>query len=211
MAGAIETLRPTVVIHAAALANIRQCEESRELAWATNVVGTTRLLEACTRAVSDVYFVYISTACVFGGERGSYVESDIPDPKNFYALTKLAGELIVSTHPRHAILRTNFVTRERWPYPRAFADRFGTYLFAEDVATAVADIVAAGLTGVAHVAGEERLSMYELARLTTPDVLPMTLSEYQGPPLTQDMTLDSIRWKKYRLSRGGSGADAERG
>lgn len=201
MSGFVETYRPTIVIHAAALTDIRQCEHARDLAWATNVAGTANLMNACARVERDVYFIYISTACVFDGERGGYVEDDIPCPKNFYGLTKLAGELIVSTHARHLIVRTNFVDREHWPYPKAFVDRFGTYLFAEDVATAVADLVDSGLTGVAHVAGDETLSMYSLARLTTPDVLPMTLSEYQGPPVTINMTLDSKRWKKYRLSR----------
>ena len=199
----IETCRPTTVIHAAAVADIRQCEQSRERAWATNVIGTANLVKACTEVVGDVHFVYISTACVFDGERGAYVESDIPGPKNFYALTKLAGELIVSsTCERHLIVRTNFVAREPWPHARAFVDRFGTYLFADDVAGAIAEVVHAGLTGVVHIAGDERLSMYSLARITTPDVLPMTLAEYQGPPLTRDMTLDSTRWKKYRLSHG---------
>ena len=201
MSGFVETHKPAVVIHAAALTDVRQCEESRDLAWETNVAGTANLMNACVRVVPDVYFVYISTACVFDGEQGPYVEHDIPYPKNFYALTKLAGELIVSTHERHLIVRTNFVVREPWRYPRAFVDRFGTYLFAEEVASAVADVVAAGLTGVVHIAGEERLSMYSVARVTTPEVLPMTLSQYQGPPVTRDMTLDSVRWKKYRLQR----------
>jgi dTDP-4-dehydrorhamnose reductase len=200
MAGYLASRQPTIVIHAAALANIRQCEESRPLAWATNVAGTANLLRACAQAVPDVYIVYVSTACVFDGERGAYIESDIPDPHNFYGLTKLAGELIVATHARHLIARTNFVAREPWPYPRAFVDRFGSYLYAEDVAGAIADMIDSGLTGVAHIAGDERLSMYALARLTTPDVLPTTLSDYEGPPLTRDMTLDSTRWKKYRLS-----------
>ena len=201
MSGFIERCRPAIVIHAAALANIRQCEQSRDLAWATNVAGTANLVTACARVVPDVYIIYISTACVFDGERGGYVEDDIPCPKNFYGLTKLAGELMVSMHAHHLIVRTNFVVRERWPYPHAFVDRFGTYLFAEDVARAVADLVESGLTGVVHVAGDETLSMYSLAQLTTPDVLPMTLSDYQGPPLTRNMTLDSTRWKKYCLSR----------
>jgi len=27
----------------------------------------------------------------------------------------------------------------------------------------------------------------------------MTIDEYQGPPLTMDMSLDTERWKKYIL------------
>lgn len=202
---------PSVVLHAGALTDVRRCERSRELAWATNVIGTANLLEACRRGSPDVYFVYVSTACVFDGERGAYVEDDIPYPKNFYALTKLAAELIVSRHQPHLIVRTNFTPREPWPYPRAFVDRFGTYLFADGVADALAEVVQARLTGVVHIAGEQKLSMYDLARMTTPDVLPMTLADYQGPPVTRDMTLDSTRWRKYRLvpTRNGQESGAE--
>ncbi len=41
--------------------------------------------------------------------------------------------------------------------------------------------------------------MYDLAKLTTPDVLPMVIGDYTGPHLTMDMTLDSIYWKKYKI------------
>ena len=43
--------------------------------------------------------------------------------------------------------------------------------------------------------------MYELAKLTTPDIKPMTLEEYSGPNLTIDMTLDTEIWKKYDIEK----------
>jgi hypothetical protein len=45
--------------------------------------------------------------------------------------------------------------RERWPYPKAFVDRFGTYLFADDLARAIKNVVEEGFTGILHVCGEE--------------------------------------------------------
>jgi hypothetical protein len=41
--------------------------------------------------------------------------------------------------------------------------------------------------------------MYDLAKITTPSIKPMVIDEYQGPPLTMDMSLDTERWKKYTL------------
>ena len=41
--------------------------------------------------------------------------------------------------------------------------------------------------------------MFELAKITTPDVKPMTIDDYEGPPLTMDMSLDTEHWKKYTL------------
>lgn len=197
----ISNCMPTVVIHTAALTLVRKCEENKELAWRTNVLGTKELIKACLLVNDECYFIYVSTACVFFGGRGMYTERDLPYPKNFYSLTKLLGEFVVQSynHIPWLIIRTNFVYKERWPYPKAFIDRFGTYLFAEAVAAGIKEVVEKNMRGVVHIVGDRKMSMYELAKITTPDIEPMTLAEYQGPPLTVDMSLDTIRWKKYQI------------
>lgn len=37
--------------------------------------------------------IHLSTDCVFSGRRGGYTEADVPDPPDFYGVSKLAGEL----------------------------------------------------------------------------------------------------------------------
>lgn len=199
----IKENRPDNIIHCAALTSIRQCEGNRELAWKVNVGGTENLVKACLKYKRNCGFIYISTACVFHGDEGWYSETDIPYPKNFYALTKLLGEFVVkySGLPNWLIVRTNFVARDKWPYPRAFTDRYGTYLFAEDVAHVIYSVVKRRIQGTVHICGEEKLSMFDLAKLTTPDIRPMTLTDYQGPPLTIDMSLRSIRIKPFKIGK----------
>ena len=42
--------------------------------------------------------------------------------------------------------------------------------------------------------------MYELAMLSgSKNVSKMTLDEYDGPPVTVDMSLSTKRWKKYKI------------
>jgi len=44
------------------------------------------------------------------------------------------------------------------------------------------------------------MSMYELALLAgSKNVGKMALNEYEGPPLTIDMSLSTERWKKYKI------------
>jgi dTDP-4-dehydrorhamnose reductase len=93
------------------------------------------------------------------------------------------------------------VAREKWSYSRAFIDRYGTYLFTDDVALAIKSYTLNRLTGIVHVCGEEVLSMYELAKIISPEVEPMTISDYNGPPLTINMTLRSIRIPPFKLRR----------
>lgn len=192
--------KPELVIHCAAWTDVRGCELDRIKAWESNVIATDNLADACQRYVSGCYFVYMSTACVFRGDQGDYVETDVPYPDNFYSLTKLLGEFVVRRLANLLIIRANFVSREKWRYERAFTDRFGTYLFADDLALAIKDVIERKLVGIVHIAGAEKLSMFELARITTPDVKPMTMEDIDLP-LPQDMSLRSIRIDPYRLRR----------
>jgi dTDP-4-dehydrorhamnose reductase len=195
--------RFSTVIHCAALTDVRQCEQDRELAWKVNVQGVENLVRACLEVGRDIYFVFISTACVFAGDRGDYSEEDVPFPKNFYSLTKLLGEFVVqhSGLKESLVIRTNFVARERWPHERAFVDRFGTYLFADDVARAIQTLLPKAMGGTVHVCGDTRMSMYDLALMTSPGIRPMTMDEYVGPPLTVDKSLRSVRVGPLKMRR----------
>jgi dTDP-4-dehydrorhamnose reductase len=188
-----------LVIHTAALTTIRGCEDNKSQAMEVNVQGTKNLVSELKNSNSSGKFVYVSTACVFSGNSGMYLENSIPYPKNFYSLTKLIGEHIVNQLDNSLIIRTNFVSQKKWPYPKAFTDRFGTYLFANQVALGIRDVVDENLCGIIHVVGDKKISMFELAKLTTPDVEPMTMKDYSGPPLTIDMSLDAKHWKKYQI------------
>jgi dTDP-4-dehydrorhamnose reductase len=188
------------VIHTAAITKIRKCEEDKQLAWNVNVEGTKNLIDEIIHLKLNINFVYVSTACVFDGHSGMYTEKSIPYPENFYALTKLLGEFEANRLPNTIIIRTNFVPRKPWPYEKAFTDRFGTYLFADQVAKGVQDVIKEKVTGIVHIVGDKKISIFELAKMTTPQIEPMTINDYSGPRLTMDMSLDTKIWKKYKIS-----------
>lgn len=196
----IERFRPDLLFHAAALTSVRECEGDPDLAWQINVGGTRNLVDSCLKYCPETYFVYISTACIFSGKEGDYNEQSIPDPKNYYSLTKLVGECVPRILNKWLVVRTNFVAKEPWPYPRAFTDRYGTYLFADDVAKAIREVTDSGITEVVHITGDRKMSIFTLARMVSPNVKPMRLDEYEGPPLTVDMSLTTVRWKKHQIS-----------
>lgn len=188
-----------IVIHTAAITSVRKCDEDKSLAWNTNVEGTRNLISAVKQSTYPIKFVFVSTACVFDGHSQMYKEKSIPNPENFYALTKLLSEQQVSTLKNSLIIRTNFVSRKKWAYSKAFTDRFGTYLFSDQVANGIHDVLENNLKGIVHIVGNKKISMFELAKKTTPDIKPMNISEYSGPKLTMDMSLDTEIWKKYNL------------
>jgi dTDP-4-dehydrorhamnose reductase len=203
----IEKNKPTTIIHLAALTDVKKCEENKGLAWKINVEGTTNLVGACEQIIPSCYFVLMSTPCVFSGEEGNYSENSIPYPRNFYGFTKAVQEIIVlRSKLKSLVIRGNFVPREKWPYPKAFIDRFGTYLFADQLARAIKEVIEAKLTGIVHIVGDKKISMFELAKRCpqSENIQPYTLQEYykETPTsckLTRDMSLISVRWKSYNI------------
>ena len=193
--------KPNILIHAAALVGIRECEQDKEKAWLTNVEGTQNVVDAVKKLDNNCYLIYMSTACVFAGENEKYyTEDDVPSPKNYYSITKLCGEIVARQHSNTCIIRTNFAPKQQWKYPKAFVDRFGTYLFSDDVAKGISEVANKKETGIIHIVGSKRMSMYELAILAgSKNISKMTLAEYEGPPLTADMSLSTKRWKKYKI------------
>lgn len=187
---------PDIIVHTAAIIDARKCETEWELARRVNVGGTYNICRAANEI--DAKVIHVSSTCVFDGEHAPFNEYSKPGPKNWYAMTKLMAEQVVQLVANESlIVRTNFVARKPWKYPKAFIDRFGTYLFADDVAYGICKY--ADKHGIIHVCGKDRMSMYDLAKLVSPDVEPMTLDEYHGPPVSRDMSLESVRVRPLKI------------
>lgn len=188
-----------LVIHCAAYTPARGAERFPMKAYDVNVRGT-RNLASYTSKEKACRFVLLST-CVFDGARGDYPEEEIPTPINEYQRTKVEAECTVQHLLKgYVIIRTNFIPRGRWPYLAAFSDRYANYLYVDQVAAAVLEIAKSDVTGVIHVSGSRKLSMYEAARLADRHVAKMTMASYSGPRLPIDMSLKSTRWRTYDLS-----------
>ncbi len=188
---AVKKYNPDIIIHCAAYTDVANAETEKKKCWEVNVMGTENMV----RAARGRRFVYISTSYVFDGRKGDYREDDTPNPINFYALTKLAGELIVRQYPRTLIIRTMFKKYGPWPYERAFIDQWTTAEFAPDIAP---DIVRAALMphllDVIHISGTKK-TIYELAKGVSPTVGKMSIQEVPTP-LPADVSLDNSLWEK---------------
>lgn len=102
----VSTVRPDVVVHAAAFTDVDGCELEPDRAWAVNALGTRHVAEACRLVGARV--VYLSTDYVFNGDLDRpYTEWDEPDPLSVYGRSKLAGERELS--PDDTVVRTSWV------------------------------------------------------------------------------------------------------
>ena len=99
----------THIINAAACSQVDFAEMNREVAYQANAIGPAVLASAAYAL--GIRFLHISTDYVFDGALGRpYREDDIPNPLNWYGMTKRAGELkVLELCPHACIVRTSWV------------------------------------------------------------------------------------------------------
>ncbi len=175
-----ETERPKVVVHAAAVTQVDECQLNQERCEAVNVKATAQLvLEAET--VSG-HFIYLSTDFVFDGENGPYREDDHLNPVSWYGFTKVQAESIVETAELPwTIVRTCLVygnvlqgTRsniiswvkqnlEQGKTIRVVNDQWRTPTYVGDLAKGILLVIQKKATGIYHLSGRDKRTPYEMA------------------------------------------------
>ena len=83
--------RPQAVVNAAGVVKQRPEAKDPMTSLEINALFPHRLARLC--AAAGARLVHLSTDCVFSGRKGSYRETDLPDPEDLYGRTKLLGEL----------------------------------------------------------------------------------------------------------------------
>ena len=106
----VRSVKPDVIVNAAAYTNVDKAESEPEKARAINATGPGVLAEEAKK--TNAVLVHYSTDYVFDGTKGSpYVETDAPNPLSIYGHTKLEGEQAVA-----ASGCVNLVLRTSWVY-----------------------------------------------------------------------------------------------
>jgi dTDP-4-dehydrorhamnose reductase len=186
----IRSLRPDLIVNAAAYTAVDRAESEPELAWAINADAPRIIAEAANEARAAL--VHYSTDYVFDGVKTTpYVETDAPNPLSVYGKTKLAGEqAIQQADIPHLIFRTawvyahegrNFVltvlrlATEREEL-RIVRDQIGAPTWNVAIAGATARILAriyerhdacswlSGFSGIYHMTAAGETSWYDFAK-----------------------------------------------
>jgi dTDP-4-dehydrorhamnose reductase len=113
LAETVQTLRPDIIVNAAAHTAVDKAESEPELARLINATAPGVLAQEAAKL--GAWLVHYSTDYVFDGSgEQPWRESDTPAPLSVYGRTKLEGErLIQAACPRHLIFRTSWVYAAR--------------------------------------------------------------------------------------------------
>jgi dTDP-4-dehydrorhamnose reductase len=204
------TLKPRIVINAAAYTDVDGCEGNPELALQVNGEGVAFL--AMISKEIGAKLVQVSTDYVFNGTKQTpYQEDDAPAPLSVYGESKLAGEMNAKFNPDHLIVRTqwlyghggkNFVeTMLRLAGERSelavVDDQIGSPTWTGDLALAIKALLDKGCTGLYHAANSGFVSWNgfacEIFRLSGLDITVNPMSTEQlGRPAPRPLysTLD---------------------
>lgn len=105
----IRTLRPDVIVNAAAYTAVDKAEVEMQLADCVNAQSSQVMAEEA--AALGAWLIHYSTDYVFNGQGTTpWVETDAVDPLNHYGASKMAGEnAIIASGCKHLIFRTSWV------------------------------------------------------------------------------------------------------
>ncbi len=173
----IGTLRPSILINAAAYTNVDLAEDEPDLAMRINGEAVGALAEAS--AACGGRFVTVSTDYVFDGTADrAYLESDVANPLGSYGTSKEAGERAAfALNPEALVVRTSWVisgthrnfaeTMLRLASTRELSvvdDQIGHPTLATDLAGGILSALDVGATGLLHLTNQGATSWFGLAR-----------------------------------------------
>ena len=205
VAAAVMRVKPDVVVNAIGIVKQLRTAKAAIPTIRINALLPHELAELC--ATEGARLVQISTDCVFSGSRGSYRETDPPDPPDLYGRTKLLGE--VGDAPNALTIRTSIVGREltgtvglfewflsqgRGPV-RGFSRAIFSGVTTQALAALIAEVIATApdLAGVWHVSAAPIDKCTLLGRLR--DALGLEVEVVPDDSLVIDRSLDSSRFR----------------
>lgn len=177
----LEKHQPDVLIHAAAMTQVDDCERNKDACWDINVAATRYLLQASEK-LTKTHFIFLSTDFVFDGLQGPYAEEDAVNPISYYGASKVAAERLVRNSKLDwAIVRTvlvygvaadpkrsNIITwvknnLEQGKKLKVVIDQWRTPTLVQDLAEGCKLVADKKAIGIYHISGNETLTPYEMA------------------------------------------------
>ena len=196
----IQNFKPDVVFHCAAYTDVEKAEleENQKECYNINVNGTKNIVDASWKV--NAKLIYISTDCVFDGEKETpYTIDDKTNPINYYGATKQTGERYCKIAPKNFIVRVswlfgkngdNFIKRildlsHQKDELKIINDQIGSPTYTLDLAKALIQLAKTENYGIYHITNRDTCSLYDLAQYiceldgTKINLIPVSSDDYK--------------------------------
>jgi dTDP-4-dehydrorhamnose reductase len=175
----LKKVSPDIIIHAAGLNSLVECEKHPDLAIKINVEGTSNIVKSINKVNPDIKLVFISSDYVFEGITGDYKETNTVNPITYYGKTKVLAENEISSNLQNFIIcRTaniygnggNFF---RFVYDNlnkknpieVFDDVHFTPTYINYFMNSIECLLQQNFKGFIHIAGKEKITRYDFAKI----------------------------------------------
>lgn len=176
----IKTLSPDIVVNTTAHSSVDLCETNPSLADLLHIDITRDIAIVCRNI--NAKLIHFSTDAVFDGSSNKkYIETDTPNPINYYGKTRLIAESIVlNESPYNVILRTAVIygwhqrsrftnwiiqTLKNKKIVDPHIDQYNTPTLVDDLAKSILKIIERNVSGLYHAVGKTCISRYDFALL----------------------------------------------
>ena len=180
---ALSSVRADVIVHMAAFTDVNAAAEqegkSDGMCFQINVIGTQNIVKLAKQL--NCQLIHISTDYVFDGAKaGEYIETDKPNPIEWYGKTKYKAEkIVVNSGIKWCIARTAYPFLAQFPgkldlvrgrikqmregnLPPQFTDHIITPTSADQLSVALFKLIRSKSVGIYHLVGDTSLSDFDL-------------------------------------------------
>ncbi len=212
--------KPNIIINSTGITNVEDCEKDKLKAYKINV-GANDLFSSLSLKY-NFKFISISSDHLYGNNnKKKFSESDLTNPVNYYAYTKIKSENIILKNSNNSlILRTNFFGNG-FHYRKSFSDQIieklnngeKNFLFKDvffnpvlisQLAKIISSLIQKNISGILNISSDEKISKYKFGlmiaktlNLNPKLIKPITLSSKKKlKRRPKNMTLDNSVLKK---------------
>lgn len=205
--------KPEAIVHLAAETDMDKCERDPQHAYMINAIGTYHVAVAAKEL--GIKLIYISTVGVFDGSKKTpYVETDVPNPQNYYSRSKLLGELAIQ-----GMLENYVIVRVAWIFGggkekdkkfvakiieqlgkdeiKAVVDQVGSPTFCKDLVGGIKEFLKNDVRGICHFANTGVCSRAEFAE----EIVKIMGAQTKVTPIAMgDLETDAVRSHNQSLA-----------
>jgi len=190
------------IIHGAAMARVKECEENKKRAYKINVIGTKNVVDVIKKISKKnkkkIKLIFMSSDGVYASIKGNHKESDNLKPYNYYGLTKVKAEQQVKKLDDYLIIRTRFFNKNKIKFVYSAKNIFTSALEVNTLVKYLYKIIKRQYSGILNIGGR-RISDYERYFKFNKKVMPCDKSKIFNElnfKIATDASLNLEKFKK---------------
>ena len=185
--GIAQTCSYDVIINC--IANTDTYATEKQNHWDVNYRGAADLVDFCNQW--KIKLIHISSDSVYANCPTPQPEEGIPQHLGtYYSYTKLLADGYVELKSSNYLLIKGTHKPTPFPFPGGWIDQVGNFDYVDIIASIIIKLITNNAQGIYNV-GTTLKTMYDLAKQTNPDVIPIK-KQSQSIPSDVSMNIDKL-------------------